>query len=636
MKIWRTHPLEDVTFNRAEGCRLFDAGGRECLDLLGGTWCSVLGHGHPELRAAVSEQFSRLAHVGPAFVTDEICRALEKLSEILPPVLSRAVFLNTGSEAIELSLKMARAATGRERVAVVERSYYGATISALSLSEAGHGVSYLPAPAGLVRLPAPDCGCCPAGRTEPCTDGFPCLDGLQRVAGEVRNGGPGIAAVLYEPVLAGAGVLVPPVGYGARLRELTSRCNALLIDDEVTTGLGRTGRWFAFEHEQLVPDIVVLGKAIGGGLPVSVVATTQEVEVCCQGLLTHVQSHQNDPFSARIAATVISILQREGLVEQVARRGGTFRERLRALQQKTPRIREVRGRGLMIGVELTREIATFVEAFAEILATLEDPLPTCARPAPSPNCYDDAVRAAAYARLEFPGTYYLAFRDLPEMIRQNVRGRRALDFGCGAGRSTRLLKRLGLRAVGVDIAEDMIREARAQDSRGDYRLLAAGDLGRLPAGSFDLILSAFTFDNIAERETKLSILGDLARLLASGGVFINLVSSPAIYVHEWASFSTKAFPENRHAKSGDRVRIMITDIADSRPVEDVVCADEDYREMYARAGLDVVQVHEPLGRPHEPEKWVNETRVAPWVIYVTKRCEVQARGGFASLRGISR
>lgn len=365
MKIWRTHPLEDVTFTRAEGCRVFDAGGREYLDLLGGTWCSVLGHGHPELRAAVSDQISRLAHVGPGFITEEIRGALEKLSEILPPALSRAVFLNTGSEAIELALKMARAATGRERVAVVERSYYGATISALSLSEAGRGVSYLPAPAGLVRLPAPDCGRCPAGRTEPCTDGFPCLDGLERLAGEVKNAAPGIAAVLYEPVLAGAGVLVPPVGYGARLRELTSRCNALLIDDEITTGLGRTGRWFAFEHEQLVPDIVVLGKAIGGGLPVSVVATTQEVEVCCQGLLAHVQSHQNDPLSGRIAATVISILQREGLVEQVARQGRTFLERLRALQQKTRCIRDVRGRGLMIGIELDREANRLKQAALE-------------------------------------------------------------------------------------------------------------------------------------------------------------------------------------------------------------------------------------------------------------------------------
>ncbi len=664
MRIWRTHSLEDVAFTRAQRCRVYDSDGKDYLDLLGGTWCSVLGHGHPEVQAAISEQVSRLPHVGPPFVTEEIRRALDRLSEILPSALNCAVFLNTGSEAIELALKMARAATGCERLAVVERSYYGATISALSLSEAGRGASYLPVSPGLVRLPAPDCGRCPAGCSKPCEGAFPCLDGLERLAAEIENGGPGIAAVLYEPVLANAGVLVPPLGYGARLRELTSRCRALLVDDEVTTGLGRTGRWFAFEHEGIVPDIVVLGKAIGGGLPVSVVATTERVEVCCQGLLTHVQSHQNDPLSGRIAATVISILQRDGLVEQAAQRGRIFLERLRGLQRKTRCIREVRGRGLMIGVELApefakqgsevarrlrdagflvnfqpqsaafrlfppyviseEEIAAFVAAFAEILCSLEETAVTSSSVARPPNCYDDPVRAAAYARLEFPGTYFLAFRDLPDLIREHARGKRALDFGCGTGRSTRLLTRLGLCAVGVDIAADMIRNARSLDPQGDYRLLTAGDLGRLPPSSFDLVLSAFTFDNIPERETKVSILRDLARLLAPAGVFLNLVSSPEIYLHEWASFSTKAFPENRDAESGDRVRIVITDIADSRPVEDVLCTDGDYREMLASAGLEVVRTHEPLGRPDEPEDWVNETRIAPWVIYVVRRIMRQA------------
>jgi SAM-dependent methyltransferase len=245
---------------------------------------------------------------------------------------------------------------------------------------------------------------------------------------------------------------------------------------------------------------------------------------------------------------------------------------------------------------------------------------TPTRVAPSSNCYDDPVRAAAYARLEFPGTYFLAFRDLPDLIREHVRGRRALDFGCGAGRSTRFLTQVGLQAVGVDIAEDMIRNARALDPQGDYRLLAVGNLERLPPSSFDLILSAFTFDNISERESKVSTLRDLAWLLAPEGTFLNLVSSPAIYLHEWASFSTRDFPENRRARSGDRVRIVITDIADARPVEDVLCTGDDYREMFASAGLEVVRVHEPLGRRDEPVDWVNETRIAPWVIYVLKKC----------------
>jgi hypothetical protein len=114
---------------------------------------------------------------------------------------------------------------------------------------------------------------------------------------------------------------------------------------------------------------------------------------------------------------------------------------------------------------------------------------------------------------------------------------------------------------------------------------------------------------------------DIAGLLAPAGIFVNLVSSPAIYIHEWASFSTRDYPENRCAKSGDRVRIVITDIADRRPVEDIVCSGEDYLHLYAQAQLRLVLKHEPLGRPDEPHSWVNETQTAPWVIYMLQRVD---------------
>lgn len=132
------------------------------------------------------------------------------------------------------------------------------------------------------------------------------------------------------------------------------------------------------------------------------------------------------------------------------------------------------------------------------------------------------------------------------------------------------------------------------------------------------MLSAFTFDNIP-LEDKPPLMRDVAELLAPAGVFINLVSSPEIYVNEWASFSTKDYPENAHARSGDRVRIVITEIADKRPVEDIVCSDADYQGLYAQAGLRPVAMHAPLGRADEPYPWVNECRVAPWVIYVLTR-----------------
>src|SRR5262245_17075043 len=142
------------------------------------------------------------------------------------------------------------------------------------------------------------------------------------------------------------------------------------------------------------------------------------------------------------------------------------------------------------------------------------------------NVYDDQARAAAYSTLEFPGTYYLAYRDLPEIIREHVRGRAALDFGCGTGRSTRFLRGLGFDVVAVDVSGPMLARARERDPQGDYRLVPEGDLSGLAADSFDLALSAFTFDNIPTLEKKVAILQGLKRLLRAEGRIVNLVSSP--------------------------------------------------------------------------------------------------------------
>ena len=234
------------------------------------------------------------------------------------------------------------------------------------------------------------------------------------------------------------------------------------------------------------------------------------------------------------------------------------------------------------------------------------------------NSYEDARRAEAYARLEFPGTYYLAYRDLPAILSEHVRGRKAMDFGCGAGRSTRFLQKLGFEATGVDIAQDMIRKAKEIDPGGDYRLIGEGGVAAAADGSFDLVLSAFTFDNIPTMDRKVRMFGDLRGLLRSGGTVVNLVSTPEIYTHEWASFSTKDYPENRLARCGDRVRIVITDIEDGRPVEDIVWPDEDYQRVYGASGLEPVATHRPLAREDEPYRWVNETRIAPWAIYILK------------------
>jgi len=235
------------------------------------------------------------------------------------------------------------------------------------------------------------------------------------------------------------------------------------------------------------------------------------------------------------------------------------------------------------------------------------------------NSYEDVRRAEAYGILQFPGTYHLAYRDLPALIAAHANGKTALDFGCGTGRSTRFLKDLGFEVTGVDIAREMIEKARDLDPGGDYRLLNSPVLADLEAHSYDLILVVFTFDNIPSRRVKLAILQALGARLRPGGRVIAVVSRPEIYLHEWASFSTRDFPENRGARSGDRVRIVITDGEDDRPVEDVLTRDRVYRRLFRDASLEMVCRHLPLGTNEDPVAWVNETNIPPWCVYILKK-----------------
>lgn len=197
------------------------------------------------------------------------------------------------------------------------------------------------------------------------------------------------------------------------------------------------------------------------------------------------------------------------------------------------------------------------------------------------NVYGDSRRAERYARLKVPGTYFLAFRDLPGIIGCHGAGKKTLDFGCRTGRSTRFLKNLGFDVVGIDIAAEIIAKAREIDPRGEYHLVGDGDPEAFGLGVFDLILSASTFDNILTASAKVWILSQLKHLTAPGGAIINLVSSPEMYTHEWESISTGGLPQNRTARDGDVVRTIITATGDSRPVE---------------AGLTIAETRVPLAK----------------------------------------
>jgi SAM-dependent methyltransferase len=195
----------------------------------------------------------------------------------------------------------------------------------------------------------------------------------------------------------------------------------------------------------------------------------------------------------------------------------------------------------------------------------------------------------------------------------------AIDFGCGTGRSTRFLQGIGFDTTGVDISEEMIRKAKELDPKGDYRLITEGDCRALPQGAFNLVLSVFTFDNIPGKRHRIELLRGLRELLAGDGKIILLDSTPELYANQWASFSTKEFPANKSAQSGDRVHTIMLDVEDRRPVDDIIWFDDDYRTSFERARLELVDSYKPLGSEDEPYEWVNETRIAPWVVYIVRK-----------------
>ncbi len=232
------------------------------------------------------------------------------------------------------------------------------------------------------------------------------------------------------------------------------------------------------------------------------------------------------------------------------------------------------------------------------------------------NFYDDSLRAAAYETVGVEGTYAIAFRELALILARLPRREAALDFGCGAGRSSRFLINAGYRVVGVDIAQEMVARARRADPGGDYRVLSGDQaLDGLKPAMFSLVLVAWTFDNVHELSEKRQILTGLRRVLADDGTLILIASAPEIYTNEWASFTTAAYPGNRAAKSGDVVKIRIKGTEDARPYEDTYFTDADYRRVFGECRLELRATHRPLGYASEPWNWISEKATAPWAIY---------------------
>lgn len=341
------------TIARAEGIWITDVSGRRFMDFHGNS-VHHIGYGHPKLIAAIKQQLDELSYAPRRFACEVAVELAETLGSLAPGDLSKVLFTTGGSDAIEVALKVARAATGRFKTLSFWDAFHGAGFGAASVGGEATFRSGIAGPmmTGTEHVAPFACYRCPYNHTGPDVCGLACADMVSFVL--EREGD--IAAVIAEPMRATP--TPPPPGYWQKVREACDRHGTLLIFDEIPTGLGKTGKFFSCQHDGVVPDILVLGKALGGGiLPIAAVIARRDLDVAGDYAIGH-YTHEKNPVTTRAALTTISIIREEGLADRASELGAHAMGRLGELMEKSPHVGDVRGRGLMIGVEMVGDKAS--------------------------------------------------------------------------------------------------------------------------------------------------------------------------------------------------------------------------------------------------------------------------------------
>ncbi|MDT9687271.1 acetylornithine transaminase [Streptomyces sp. P9(2023)] len=341
---WRTVMMDTygappLALVRGEGSTVWDEAGRAYTDFTGGIAVNTLGHAHPAVVSAVQDQIGRLGHVSNLFVAGPPVALAERLLGLLARERGRVFFANSGTEAVEAAFKIARR-TGRPHIVAAEGGFHGRTLGALALTgQPAKRAPFLPLPGEVTHVPFGDVAALRAAVTEE------------------------TAAVVLEPVQGEAGVVPAPEGYLRAAREITRATGTLLVLDEVQTGIGRTGHWFAHQAAEGVdPDVITLAKGLGGGLPIgATVAFGRAAELLEPG--QHGSTFGGNPVACAAGLAVLETIETEGLLAQVARLGARLRHGIEALAHR--RVAEVRGAGLLLGIVLTEPVAAAVQRAAQ-------------------------------------------------------------------------------------------------------------------------------------------------------------------------------------------------------------------------------------------------------------------------------
>lgn len=348
--------VEPIAVASAKGRTVTDTSGKEYLDCFSGISVVNAGHNHPKILAAAQAQMEKLVHCcSYVYQVPAVGALAQKLAEVTPGKLKKSFFGNSGAEAIEGAMRLAKQATGHREVVALGYSFHGRTIGTLSVTgNMGRKKNNGPYLSGVGFGPTPYCYRCPFKMEYPSCD-LACAHALKDTIKQQTSGD--VAAFLAEPVLGEGGILVPPGDYFRIAMSIFHEHGALFIADEVQSGFGRTGKLFAIEHYGVEPDIIAMAKGIAGGFPLGAFIAREPVSEAMQPG-DHLSTFGGNPISCAAAVANIEVLKEERLVENAAVRGEDLIKRLRAFQEKSPKVGDVRGKGLMIGIELVRDRRT--------------------------------------------------------------------------------------------------------------------------------------------------------------------------------------------------------------------------------------------------------------------------------------
>ncbi|WP_339848905.1 aspartate aminotransferase family protein [uncultured Nisaea sp.] len=348
--------FEKRVIDRAEGSFVYDVAGEPILDFTSGQMSAVLGHSHPDIVRTVREQVGRLDHLFSGMLSRPVVELSKRLG-LLVPGLEKVLLLSTGGESNEAAIRLAKIVTGKHEIVAFSKSWHGMTGAAASVTFSAARRGYGPAAVGSFAIPAPNAYRPRFTHADGSLDWQTELDDAFALIDSQSTGN--LAAFIAEPILSSGGIIELPEGYLAALKKKCEERGMLLILDEAQTGMGRTGDMFAFQRDGVTPDILTLSKTLGAGLPLAAVLTSREIEERAHERgFVFLTTHVSDPLLAAVGLTVMDVLERDKLIDRARTAGSRLRSGLEALQQRFECIGDVRGRGLLLGLEIVTDRAS--------------------------------------------------------------------------------------------------------------------------------------------------------------------------------------------------------------------------------------------------------------------------------------